>query len=210
MNNPRFFRDLPPDYAAVKTADAIGNKRLAVLLNLAALGLSVLSGFVFYLARFGLHTSPLSLFIRSEADSLIRTESFLLLTAVLLLVYILLHELTHGAAYKLCTGEKLTFGISLSCAYCGVPHIYVTRRTALISLLAPFLLYSAVGILCIFLLSGIYALGAVLLFAVHFGGCAGDLYNVLLFLTVFRGDVLMRDTGPKQVFYQRRCPSRQG
>ena len=36
---------------------------------------------------------------------------------VALLRYIVLHEITHGIAYKALTGEKLTFGMSWSCAW---------------------------------------------------------------------------------------------
>ena len=120
-----------------------------------------------------------------------------------ILVYLVLHELTHGIVYHLMTGEKLRFGLSWSCAWCGVPDIYVTRRTALCALLAPFVLFSAVFIALICLCSGLAAATAILLFAVHFGGCAGDLYDTLLLLFRLRGDILMRDTGPKQTFYAR-------
>ena len=54
---------------------------------------------------------------------------------LMLVLYILLHELVHGAAYKLLTGRKLTFGLTLSVAYCGVPDIFVYRNAALAALL---------------------------------------------------------------------------
>ena len=66
-----------------------------------------------------------------------------LVGVICIVAYLILHELVHGAAYKLLTGSKLTFGITLTVAFCGVPDIYVTRRTALISLLAPFTLFGA-------------------------------------------------------------------
>ncbi|MCQ2122483.1 MAG: DUF3267 domain-containing protein, partial [Fibrobacter sp.] len=64
--------------------------------------------------------------------------------AAVMLVYIVLHELVHGAVYKLLTGQKLTFGFKASVAYCGVPDIYVYRRTALAALLAPFVVFDIV------------------------------------------------------------------
>ena len=43
---------------------------------------------------------------------------------------------------------------------------------------------------------------AALLLAVHVGGCTGDLWNTLLYLTRFRDPrTLTRDTGPLQSFY---------
>ena len=120
-----------------------------------------------------------------------------------LAAYIVLHELVHGLAYKLLTGQKLTFGMTLTVAFCGVPDIYVYRRTALISLLAPFTVFSVVFIaLALALRDPWDKFYAGVLFAVHIGGCVGDLYDTFLYLTRFRDPrTLMRDTGPKQTFY---------
>ena len=41
------------------------------------------------------------------------------------------------------------------------------------------------------------------LLVLHLGGCSGDLYDMILLLFVIKGDVLMKDTGPKQTFYVR-------
>ncbi len=130
-------------------------------------------------------------------------RSLIFLAAMLL--YVVLHELIHGAAYKLTTGRRLTFGFTLSVAYCGVPDIYVYRKTALIALLAPFVIFTPVFLIPAFLCAnaGDKLFCAVLL-AVHIGGCVGDLYDALLYLFRFRSpDTLMRDTGPKQIFYTR-------
>ncbi len=121
------------------------------------------------------------------------------------IAYLILHEFTHGAAYKLLTGHKLTFGITWSVAYCGVPDIYVTRRTALISLLAPFVLFSV--IFCslavwMFFVNKVIYMAVIIILGFHFGGCAGDLYTaVLLLFSLKDKNLLMRDTGPEQFFY---------
>ena len=122
-----------------------------------------------------------------------------------LLVYIVLHELVHGIAYKARTGEKLTFGISWSCAFCGVPRIYTYRKTALIAVLAPFTVFTLVLIpilALLYFLSPLYFLIVALVFGLHLGGCSGDLYVTYLLLTKFKDSkTLMRDTGPEQFFY---------
>ena len=68
----------------------------------------------------------------------------MLVFVVAILSYIVLHELVHGLAYKILTGEKLTFGISWSCAFCGVPHIYTYRKTAVISVSAPLVIFTLI------------------------------------------------------------------
>ena len=124
---------------------------------------------------------------------------------VLMLVYIVIHELTHGAVYKALTHQKLTFGITWSTAFCGVPNIYTYRRTALLSLVAPLTIWTIVLLpLTIWLRSvdmGWYLVCG-LIFAVHISGCVGDMFVTWLFLSKFRDPrTLMRDTGPAQWIY---------
>ncbi len=130
-------------------------------------------------------------------------ESFLCCAALVLTIIV--HELLHGAAYKLLTGEKLTFGFTLSVAYCGVPHIYVYRRAALIALLTPFTVFTILYIVLLLAVSDPFTKLCILLpFAVHTGGCVGDLYDTYIYLTRFKDPAtLMQDTGPKQTFYTR-------
>ncbi len=124
---------------------------------------------------------------------------------VLMLVYIVIHELTHGAVYKALTHQKLTFGITWSAAFCGVPNIYTYRRTALLSLVAPLTIWTIVLLpLTIWLRSvnmGWYLVCG-LIFAVHISGCVGDMFVTWLFLSKFKDPrTLMRDSGPAQWIY---------
>lgn len=128
-----------------------------------------------------------------------------LVLVVCIIAYIVLHELVHGIAYKALTGSKLTFGITLTVAFCGVPDIYVTRKTALIALLAPFTVFSV--LFCaiavwLYFIGSVYYYAVIILSGLHFGGCVGDLYTAILIFTKYRdGRLLMRDTGPEQMFY---------
>lgn len=129
----------------------------------------------------------------------------LLVLCVILIGYIVAHELVHGAAYKLLTGKKLTFGISLTVAFCGVPDIYVSRKTALIALLAPFTIFSllfCVSAAVLYFVSYTYYAAIVIVLGVHFGGCIGDLYMTYMFIFKYKNRrLLMRDTGPEQFIY---------
>ena len=101
------------------------------------------------------------------------------------------------------TGRKLTFGLSFSVAYCGVPDIFVYRKKAVMSLLAPFIVFDILyGIGALALPLVIDRCFCAILLMIHAGGCVGDLYDTWLYLTRFRDpSVLMKDTGPKQTFY---------
>lgn len=182
--------ELPDGYTAAQEVD-IHSKTFATLMTVA----SFLPPLLLILAGI--------ILLRGQMLELAVKVPVLLILPLFL--YIPLHELTHGVAYKCLTGHKLTFGISLTAAYCGVPDIYVYRRAALIALLAPTVLFSFVFLVPIFFVPGLtWRAMFAMLFAIHIGGCCGDLYDTWLYLTRYRSpDVLMRDFGPRQVFYTR-------
>ena len=183
-----FEPTLPEGYREVLRLDATSRK-LAILMNLAAVAVMIVS------------MAVCAVLIHPSSFSFTAGPLFLMLAVMLL--YVVLHELIHGAAYKWMTGQKLTYGFSGTVAFCGVPEIYVYRKTAVISMLAPFTVFSVVFIAAMILIPGDFnKLLCAFLFSCHFGGCVGDLYGTLLFLFRFRSpDTLMRDTGPAQTFY---------
>lgn len=139
-----------------------------------------------------------------EVDWLsVRPWELFLFCAVMFL-YIVLHELVHGAAYKLLTKQKLTFGMTLAVAFCGVPTIYVYRKAALIALLSPFVVFTFVFGGLIFLPNPLYSFFFTFMLGLHIGGCSGDLYVTGLYLFKLKDStILMQDTGPKQTFYSK-------
>ena len=197
MKNENFEKVLPSGYSQVYYLNA-KNVKVGIIFNLMAL-----------VIMFAVIAIAVVLFIAigkmPETIDFISMEISLLATLVLMLVYLVLHELVHGAAYKIMTGEKLTFGVIWSCAYCGVPHIYTYRKTALVALVSPLIIFSVIliPITCVALFVSPYIyFTLVLLLASHLGGCIGDLYVTILLLTKYKDKrMLIRDTGPKQFFY---------
>ena len=85
------------------------------------------------------------------------------------------------------------------------PDIIVSRKTALIALLTPFVTFTVVFIPLLVWLHGVnmlfYTLAGIL-FAIHVGGCIGDLFMTWLLLFRYKDPAtLMNDTGPKQTIY---------
>ncbi len=185
-----YEKELPAGYKEIFSVDAT-EKKLAITLNLIGGIIMVALGVAAYLM-----IRPKD-FLENYSIS-----SALILFASLML-YLVLHELVHGAAYKLLTKQKLTFGFTLSVAYCGVPDIYVYRKASMIALLAPFCVFTVLFGVLIAVLPGPWdKFCAAILLSVHVGGCVGDLYDTWLYLTRFTDPrTLMRDTGPKQSFY---------
>lgn len=191
MKSDNFFTELPQGYAEVYSLDA-KNGKTALVMNVV--------GLVMALAVILPCILCVNIRERVRADYIV-----LIVFVVCILAYFVAHELVHGAAYKILTGRKLVFGMTLSVAFCGVPDIYVTRRTALIALIAPFavfsVLFSALAA-WLYFFNAAYYLVIVTILGLHFGGCVGDLYTFLLLIFRLKDKrLLMRDTGPKQAFY---------
>lgn len=119
------------------------------------------------------------------------------------LIYIVLHEITHGVVYKIFTKKKLSFGFIGSVAYCGVKDIYTTKTTAICAILAPFVLFNFIFIpLLVFVNNMNWYFGISFLFAAHIAGCSIDVYEALLILFKYhKKDLIMYDNGPEQYFY---------
>lgn len=191
-----YYTDLPAGYREVFHIDA-KSKKVGFVFTVVSLVITVAS-----LLVIGLLTD-LSSIADAVKEGSILIPYFVLLAGLFL--YIVLHELVHGAAYKALTHQKLTFGITLTVAFCGVPDIYTSRKTALIALTAPLVVFSIVFLA---LMTGfrtsnpVYFAVFSILFSIHLGGCVGDIYMTLLLATRFRNpELLMRDTGPAQTLY---------
>ncbi len=84
------------------------------------------------------------------------------------------HELVHGAAFKLlCPGCRVSFGFQDAFLYTRTDDALATLGRMVAVLLAPAALVTA-GILAVFLAAGLPVL-AVLLSGLHLAGCAGDI-----------------------------------
>lgn len=200
LKEQNFERELPAGYKQAMYINA-KNAKFGIIFNLIALAvLAIVMAVAFLFLELG---GKLSIdILKMEYTQLV--VAYLIFFGAMI-GYIVLHELVHGIAYKALTGEKLTFGMSWSCAFCGVPHIFTYRRTAIIAVVAPFAVFTVLFIPVLILLyffSPLYYVIATFVFGLHLGGCSGDLYVLILFATKYKDPTtLMRDTGPEQYFY---------
>ena len=199
LSNKYFEKELPSGYRLAKYINA-KDLRFGIIMNLVALAVIVV---VMVIACLFAYSNDLELILEDVDDLLL----YYVLTMGGIVLYIILHELTHGFVYKLLTKEKLTFGFSWSCAYCGVPNIYTYRKTAVLALVAPLVLFSIILLvlmLVFFKINVIIYLILSFIFGLHLGGCSGDIYGFLLFMFKYKNpNTLMKDTGPEQYFYVR-------
>ena len=184
-----YYDQLPEGYVEDYVIDA-KNVKFGIVFNVIAIAVAII-------------IVALAVLIRnisfSDIDLIILLSSF-----VVLFVYIVLHELVHGLFYKIFTKRKLTFGITWSAAFCGVPELYVKKTPMLVTILAPFVVFSAILIpLMIFIESPTIYVSLAIILGSHLGGCSGDLYGagIMLFKYSRHPELLCNDTGPKQSFY---------
>ena len=203
MEKKRFERELPSGYTLARHINCKKTK-FAILMNVFCIVIMAAITLAMYFAAVEKFTGEsLGLFMGVGCG----------LALIPIFIYTALHELVHGWAYKRMTGEKLTFGLTWSCAFCGVPGIYVYRAVSIFALMAPFVVFGVIfgglALVAIFVAKAtgsvavlfLYAMLSVLLGA-HVGGCVGDLYVFGLLIFKYRGKkTLIRDTGPEQFIY---------
>lgn len=195
MKIKNFEKELPKGYKEVYKIDAKNKKTIGFIniLSLLLFLVVIVPLLLYYRYKTGL---PLILMLNAG------TSRYLVLIAVYI-AYIFGHEFVHGAAYWLLTRQKLTFGIALFVAFCGVPDIYVYQKPALIAVLAPLVVFGIIFSVAIIVSTTImWKIIWVLALSVHIGGCIGDIWVACMMIFKFRDPkLLVRDTGPKQTFY---------
>jgi hypothetical protein len=122
-------------------------------------------------------------------------ESLLKIAATIsmYILYIPLHELTHGLAMLALSGVRPTYGFKLPYAYCG-SKVWFDRRSHIITALAPVVLWGIVlqALICVAGLGWFWPLWAIQI--TNLSGSAGDLYTAWA-LYRMEGDLLIQDTG---------------
>lgn len=194
--NRTFYTELPDGYAEVILYDA-NDKRFQTLTGPVSFFVSLAVAALLFGMRIGF-----------SLDNFTMTWRWtylwhILMVLALVLVYTSLHELTHGLVYVLFTRRKPVFGFAGTFAYCGVPGVYLKRPVAVLSVLAPFVVYTIIFVALLLTLP-VGAMWFVLLivFMDHFGGCFADLYAFALMMRQSR-DLLVLDSGKEQRFYDR-------
>jgi hypothetical protein len=188
-------KTLPEGYAQSGEINLKKNKRLAILLNAAALLVSLLAFFL--LAGFAAVIRPgmMSLSGRISVGTLL-----ILVGLVVLLLTI--HELIHGFFFWVFTHSRPVFAIRPLYAYAGAPAWYIPVRQYAIISISPLGIIGAVGLLLILLAPESWVMTIAFLVALNTGGAVGDL---LIYARLFKlpPSSLANDTGDVFTFYER-------
>ena len=134
------YEELPAGYVQKEKIDLKEDKKLFILVNLAALIIGAV-------LAVGMHfIVPISTIFSFEGGPVRFFARFIVLL-VSSLLYIVLHELTHAIAMKVYGTKKVKFGISATYAYAGSDDYYA-KIPYLVIALAPVVVFGVIlGIL---------------------------------------------------------------
>lgn len=183
---------LPAGYREVCRIDLQKDKKLALLVNGAALLIGVVM-----VVPMHFHISIATLFDLSEGfvPYLLR----LLCMLLGLTLYIILHELVHAAAMRLSGTQKVNFGFTGLYAFAGSADYYDRPHYILIAL-APIVVWGVVlGLLCA-LVPPAWFWVVYIIQVTNISGAAGDLY-ITYRMAKLPPDLLVQDSGVRMTVY---------
>lgn len=190
----RAFSSLPDGYSEVYGIDLQKNKKQALIVNVGALVIMLV------MVVIALIFKPIEIDI-FDTDSLL---SFLLNLGIAFLgiiVYIILHELTHGVFMRAFSGERVKYGFTGMYAYAGSDAYYPVLPYIIIAL-APVVIWGIVLLLLNVFLPASVFWGVYFIQVQNISGAAGDLYVTVRFLREKR-DILIQDSGVSMKVYSK-------
>ncbi len=186
------YTNLPEGYTERLSIDLQKNKKLLLLINglASVIAVAMMLPMHFYI--------PITTMFAMEQGFGVYVMRFCVLV-VSMIAYIVLHELVHGAAMKLCGTKKVKYGYTGLYAFAGSEDHY--DKTAYIFIaLAPVVLWGAV----LAIINGLVPRGwfwvVYILQVSNISGAAGDFYVTAKFSRLPK-DILVRDYGVGMTVY---------
>ncbi len=188
-------RTLPEGYEEIYSVDLQKDKKMSLLVNVLAILIAALLVVPMHFLR------PITLLFSMENGLGNYALRFVALL-VLMVVYMVLHELVHGAAMKLCGTTKVKYGFTGLYAFAGGDDYYGKRAYIFIAL-APVVLWGIVLALITPFVSLEWFWVVYLLQVSNLSGAAGDFFVTLKFSRLPQ-DILIKDHGVGMAVFSKR------
>lgn len=183
---------LPEGYREIYSIDLQKNGKMSLLVNLLAIIIAValilpMHFLVPITSLFSMETGLYNYLLRFGA------------LLVLMIVYVVLHELVHGAAMKICGTTKVKYGFTGLYAFAGSDDYY-DKKSYIFIALAPIVLLGVVIAVINPFVSGEWFWPVYLLQVINLSGAAGDLFVTVKF-SRFPKNILIKDYGVGMTVY---------
>lgn len=190
----RAVETLPEGYSEFYSVDLQKNKKMSLLVNLLAVIIAVL---LLVPMLFLVPISSLFVMDKGLGNYVIRFIALI----VLMIAYMILHEITHGIAMKICGTKKVKYGFTGLYAFAG-SNDYYSKKAYIFIALAPIVLWGLlIAIINPFVplewFWVVYSLQIINMF-----GAAGDLFVTIKF-SGFPKDILIRDYGVSMTVFSK-------
>ena len=184
---------LPEDYGEIYSLNLQKDKRTAIIVNLLALAIAAVMAvsmnfFVPMTSVFDMSGGIVRYFLRFAA------------LIVLMVLYMVLHELVHGIAMKLCGTKRVKYGLTGLYAFAGSEDYY-DKKSYIFIALAPIVLWGTVLAAVNFFVPTEWFWIVYMIQLINISGAAGDLFAAVKFSRMPK-NILIQDSGVSmRVFY---------
>lgn len=184
---------LPEDYGEIYSLNLQKDKREAIIVNLLALAIAAVMAvsmnfFVPVTSFFDMSGGIVRYFLRLAA------------LIVLMVLYMVLHELVHGIAMKLCGTKRVKYGFTGLYAFAGSEDYY-DKKSYIFIALAPIVLWGTVLAAVNFFVPTEWFWIVYMIQLINISGAAGDLFAAVKFSRMPK-NILIQDSGVSmRVFY---------
>lgn len=184
---------LPEDYGEIYSLNLQKDKRAAIIVNLLALAIAAVMAvsmnfFVPVTSFFDMRGGIVRYFLRLAA------------LIVLMALYMVLHELVHGIAMKLCGTKRVKYGFTGLYAFAGSEDYY-DKKSYIFIALAPIVLWGTVLAAVNFFVPTEWFWIVYMIQLINISGAAGDLFAAVKFSRMPK-NILIQDSGVSmRVFY---------
>ena len=177
---------LPEGYREFYSIDLQNNKKVLLIVNFLAVIIAVLLLFPMHFLV------PISSLFDMDKDFGNYVIRFIALI-VLMIAYMLLHEITHGIAMKICGTKKVKYGLTGLYAFAG-SNDYYNKKSYIFIALAPIVLWGLVIAIINPFVPLEWFWVVYFLQIINMSGASGDLFVTIKF-SGFPEDILIRDYG---------------
>lgn len=188
------LKKLPEEYREICSIDLQKNKKLSVKVNLLAVIIAVLMAIpMHFVVPIG------ALFnVGGGTESLLTRYGVLIILEVL---YIVLHEIVHGIAMKICGTKKIKYGFTGMYAFAGSDDFY-DKKSYIFIALAPIVLWGFVLAVINPFVPYEWFWVVYIIQITNISGAAGDIFVTLKFSRL-PSDILIKDYGVGMKVYSK-------